>query len=599
MSKTRRLSILFASVGLLLLAGGMATLVFGQFNPSVAAVPTVIPTAINLIPLPSTLAGTVVNAAGVVADAIVQIQGTAIRTQSAKDGTFQFDNISGTTPVHVTAWAAGHFVGWTTVDPAAPDYAGGSNLTINLNALPTRDNSEYEWYTFEGVDGSAACGMCHREYPEWQADAHSQSATNPRFITMYTGADVNGNEGQMMEWRGDAPVPPDPAKPYYGPGFQLDNPGRAGNCATCHTPMASKEPNNQGCGWSGCHTSLTTERSNGIIGRSAIPINLRGDAAEGISCEFCHKISDVIVDPKTGLPYPDNPGILSMKLSRPKNDSEQVFYGTLVDVTRQDSYLPLLSESRYCASCHFGVFGGVVGMQRVTNGTIIYNSYGEWLESPYSDPETGKSCQDCHMPESDANFTVFPEQEGIPRDYAPMHHHTMPGATDETLLQNSVTLTTTAQLTEDGLQVEVSIYNDKTGHHVPTDAPMRSMILVVEAVDADGNVLELREGSVNPDFSGDYGGVPGKTFAKVLRDDWTGETPTSAFWRPVTIVEDTRLPALATDTTRYVFAAPDGNAVTVNVRLWFRRSFYELAKQKGWNDPDLLMEQETIQVPTN
>src|SRR5205823_1700147 len=111
--------------------------------------------------------------------------------------------------------------------------------------------------------------------------------------------------------------------------------------------------------------------------------------------------------------------------------------------------------------------------------------------------------------------------------------------------------------------------------------------------------LALREGPVNPAYSGDLGGLPGKTFAKVLKDKWTGETPTGAFWRPVTIVEDTRLVALATDTTRYTFDLPAGKVATVNVRLLFRRSFYELSKQKGWNDPDILMEHETIQVQAN
>src|SRR5690606_9004576 len=155
-----------------------------------------------------------------------------------------------------------------------------------------------------------------------------------------------------------------------------------------------------------------------------------------------------------------------------------------------------------------------------------------------------------------------------------------------------------AQRSGDQLEVEVSITNDKTGHHVPTDAPSRSLILVVEALDADGNPLALIEGPVNPDYSGDYAGVPGKTFAKVLQDKWTGETPTVAFWREVSIAEDTRIAAMATDTTHYTFDAPAG-AATVNVRLLFRRSFYELARQKGWNDPDLLMEQETLNVPAS
>lgn len=330
-----------------------------------------------------------------------------------------------------------------------------------------------------------------------------------------------------------------------------------------------------------------------------MPQFLDGDAAEGITCEFCHKIGDVVFDPETNLPRPDMPGILSVRLHRPADDSQQVFFGTLVDVTRQDTYLPLLSESEFCAGCHYGILGGVIGVGTVTGGVLVYSSYSEWLESPYSDPETGMTCQDCHMPVSSADWFVSPVRGGLTRDYVELHNHTMPGAADENLLQNSVTMESSAQRSGDQLQVQVSITNDQTGHHIPTDVPIRSMILVVEALDADGELLELLEGPVNPAFSGDYGGLPGRTFAKVLRDDWTGETPTAAFWRPVTIVEDTRLAALATDTTSYTFSAPAGTEVTVNARLIFRRAFYELMQQKGWNDPDILMEHETIQLPAN
>jgi len=56
---------------------------------------------------------------------------------------------------------------------------------------------------------------------------------------------------------------------------------------------------------------------------------------------------------------------------------------------------------------------------------------------------------------------------------------------------------------------------------------------------------------------------------------------------------------MATDTTTYTFDAPVGEAITVDVRLIFRRAFYDLMKQKGWDDPDILMEHEIIQVPAN
>ena len=186
----------------------------------------------------------------------------------------------------------------------------------------------------------------------------------------------------------------------------------------------------------------------------------------------------------------------------------------------------------------------------VTGGVTIYNSYGEWLDSPYSDPKTGKTCQDCHMPVVDQKYFVFPDAGGQVRDYIQLHGHYMPGAYDQNLLQNSVSMKTTAQRSANQLQVEVKVTNDQTGHDIPTDAPIRSMILVVEAVVASGKTVALSQGPVNPTWSGNYGGKPGKTFAKVLKDDWTGETPTTAYWRPVTVVEDTRLPALATELER-------------------------------------------------
>ncbi len=40
----------------------------------------------------------------------------------------------------------------------------------------------------------------------------------------------------------------------------------------------------------------------------------------------------------------------------------------------EDTYLPLYQQSQYCAPCHYGIFWD----------TTIYNSYGEWLDSPYS-----------------------------------------------------------------------------------------------------------------------------------------------------------------------------------------------------------------------
>jgi hypothetical protein len=535
------------------------------------------------------VAGIVQDARGPIAGAVVRVQLTENKTTTAPDGRFLLSGIAETGTITITAWSPGYYVGWTTA------VAGTAPVTITMKPHYTTDNPEYDWFEFEGRTGSAACALCHTQYPEWAADAHAQAAVNPRFLSLYKGTDVHGNPGPLTRFDSDGkPQPLSPDETDYGPGFRLDYPNRAGNCAACHTPMASKIPNTQNCGWSGCHTNVTTEWSRGIIPPAPSPLDLSGTAAEGIGCDFCHKIGEVYLNPETGLPYPDMPGILSMRLYRPP-EGQQLFFGTFDDIPRRDTYLPLEEESAFCAPCHYGVFGGIVGSGTVKDGVDIYTSYEEWLNSPYSDPETGQTCQDCHMPVSDLEYIVYPERGGLPRPNR-LHDHRMAGASDPELLQNSVTMTTTAQFQDGALHVAVAITNDKTGHHVPTDVPLRHMILVVEAFDADGNRLVLSEGPALPEWAGSYAGAAGKVYARVLQDQWTGETPTAAYWRPVKEIADTRLAAFATDITEYVFPADGERPVTVEARLIFRRAYQKLMEQKGWQDPDIVMEQARVTV---
>jgi hypothetical protein len=554
--------------------------------------------------LPTTVSGVVKNANGPVANAIVQVQGTSNQTTTAQDGTFTLhgNGLGGSQVVTVTAWAESHFIGWVNLDPRKPIWEDSDpGVVVTLQPLFDADNHEYTWFSQDGVSGSASCGLCHREYPEWQADAHSQSAVNPRFITMFRGTNVAGARGQLTQFKSDgSALPPDPSLPHAGPGFRLDNPDYPGNCATCHTPVAAKIPTTNSCAWSGCHASYTADKAEAINVKPSIrgvsPVGLMGIGEEGVACEFCHVVGGVTLDPNTRMPFPDMPGILSMKLLRPP-DGQKQFLGTLTDANRQQvTYSPLLSKSEFCAACHFGVFGGVVSNMKVTGGTVIYNSYGEWLDSPYSDPQTGKTCQDCHMPTKDTQFTVSPEKGGVLRDYVTYHDHSMPGASSQSLLWNAVTITSEAKRDGDTLRVQVSITNDKAGHAVPTDSPMRSVMLVVEARDAQGKHLPLQQGPSLPAWAGNYAGQPGKAFAKILKDNWTGEIPTAAFWRPTTIVEDTRLFPFVTDATTYSFTLPNGNPATVKVTLVYRRAFQKLAEQKGWNDPDQIMAEATIAV---
>ena len=124
------------------------------------------------------------------------------------------------------------------------------------------------------------------------------------------------------------------------------------------------------------------------------------------------------------------------------------------------------------------------------------------------------------------------------------------------------------------------------------------MLLIVSATDSGNQDLVPLDGPVVPSWGGagtapeDYGGKPGRGFAKILEQLWTEVAPTAAYWSPTVLREDTRIPALGKDVSEYDFLAPAaGGAVRVAAKLVFRRAFRQLSNWKQWNDPDILMKQ--------
>ncbi len=303
-------------------------------------------------------------------------------------------------------------------------------------------------------------------------------------------------------------------------------------------------------------------------------------------CDFCHKIWDVKLDPSTGLPYPNTPGVLSYEFRRPF-EGHQFFAGPFDDVAPgEDTYSAIQTESAFCAPCHFAVFWD----------TTMYNSYGEWLTSSYSEPETGQTCQDCHMPQLGATQFATDDAGGLTRDPITIFSHRMLGALDQDFLQNALEMRVETEHGDGYLQVAVSLFNDNTGHKIPTDSPLRHMLLVVEALDEDGNLLTLENGPTLPPWAGEgepdkgyYAGLPGKGYALILQELWTEISPSGAYWNPTRVVEDTRLEPFEEDFSIYRFSVPEGGAMQVHVKLLLRRAFIEMMDQKGWTDPDIIM----------
>ena len=534
----------------------------------------------------TSVTGLVRDANGPVAGATVRVKATEIETRTEPDGHFVLAGLEPNEPVVLTAWAKGYYIGGgkTEYKPGAP------NIVIVLTEHSDQDNSDYAWLSafanadYVGSGEDSNCENCHSDpnntqaslpFSEWQGDAHGLSAQNPRFLTMYNGTDTAGNQSPPTQYfhsrdYGRIPRRPDPNEPYFGPGYKLDFPEAAGNCAACHTPAAS------------INAPYSTD-----------PTTVSGVGAEGVACDFCHKIWDVTLNPVSGMPYPNMPGVLSFELRRPA-EGHQFFAGPLDDVAPgEDTYSPLQKQSQYCAPCHFGVFWD----------TVVYNSFGEWLASPYSNPQTGKTCQDCHMPPGQNNHFARLDKGGVIRDPNTIFSHFMPGAANEELLQNAVDMDVNAERNDERLAVTVTITNDQTGHHVPTDSPLRHLILIVKATDAQGDLLDFLEGPVIPEWcgvgdpkEGYYGGLPGKAFAKVLEELWTEISPTGAYWNPTRVLSDNRIAAFAADSSTYTFLADSRDKLSVDVVLLFRRAFIELASQKNWEIRDIIMEHKVVTV---
>jgi len=523
--------------------------------------------------------------------ATVRIQATTLASTTRTDGRFRLDPADPQPSFRVTAWKEGFYVA------GMEARSGANDLRIVIERHPVTDRSDYTWVPPEinradvderriraALDEAArvslrdaflplaekltlGCRDCHGGalYREWASSAHAAGARNPIFLGMYYGTDGSGNRGPpprkvITRDYGALPLKPDPRAPYYGPGYKLDFPVTAGNCAACHIPGAALDD------------------PYGID-----PASVRGVDARGTHCDFCHKVGGVQLAPDTGRPRAEMPGVLSLRVIRP-GPERQLFFGPYDDVdTGPDTFLPLMKRSEICAPCHDASFWGVP----------IYESFAEWQASPYA--TRGEHCQYCHM-RADGRTTNFAfGRGGVERDPASIPSHAMTGAADADLLSEAVALTVDATNEDGKLRLTVKITNDGAGHHVPTDSPLRQMILRVRATDERGGPLELLEGSTLPPWvgtrdgvPGHYGGQPGKVFAKVLRETWTGVEPTGAYWNPTQVVEDSRIAAMATDSSTYTFSA-SGARDHVQVLLLFRRAFIELAERKGWDRPDIVM----------
>jgi len=500
--------------------------------------------------------------------------------------------------------------GFTT--ESADCHTGVNSYTVVLHPVPSGEDANYSW--MPAGTGSTGCTSCHNDkYLQWQQDGHATVFSDQYFGTMYTGTDVykrlgietqtqRNSTGQKLRERNDSP---------YGPGYVLDHPNEQGNCAYCHVPAAVQQ----------------TNQPNNLF-RLIYNYNApSGDVkTEGITCDVCHKVTGVVLG-DDGLPFSDRPGVLSLSTTFPAF-GQQIVLGPNSNVTPDANPLspqmacePIYSESKFCAACHYGKFAD----------SVIYNSYGEWLQSKYSPKKVNpdgsgkvenseyRSCQDCHMLSTEkvkgtsissrtacsAEGDMFTDFDHNMMKYSNGgKYNSFPNVPQ--LIEDAATLTVKNEYdaNTNSLLIQTNVENVKAGHKFPTDSPLRHLILVIEARDEHGNLLPQISGDVIPAWGGvgntpdDYAGMPGKIYANLLTDRDTNLSPTAAYWNPTKHVftniakgnsSDTRLDPNVPDNAAFGIAIPSSGKVSVTVKLVYRYAFIDLARQKGWTRRDIIV----------
>jgi hypothetical protein len=458
-----------------------------------------------------TVAGCVTDRAGPIAGARVRWQGDGSFANTDAAGQFLLPARHGQSR-RVTASKPGYRVA-SIVPESRP-------IMLQLEPLPASDNDAYEWLSpHPDASQGGNCGNCHDAiYREWNGSAHARAARNPRLLQLLADPD------------GKSP-----------PGWDMSraHPLGVGVCVECHAPTLA-------------HDDLS---------------QAHGVAADGVHCDYCHKIADAPTD-KLGVRFGRN----GLVLLRPHH-GEQLSFGPLDDAVRAGesfAQLPVYHESRICASCHEGTVFGVP----------VYSTYSEWLDSPAA--AQGVQCQNCHMTPTGRLTNIAPGNGGIDRDPRTLASHRFPGSQAD-MLRRCLHLDMRCSTENGGLRVEVTLRAEQVGHRVPTGFIDRHLLLVVQAFDRRGGSMPLLTGSRLPRAAGDLADRPGWLYGK-LRPDKDG-TPLP-FWIGGVDVRETRLEPGRADVRSWVF---EGRPDRVEVQLWYRRFWQILADARGWADNDELV----------
>ncbi len=380
---------------------------------------------------------------------------------------------------------------------------------------------------------SEDCAECHEDsFNEWKVSAHARSAQN------------------------------DPIYENHEETFAVKEIGEDGItfCAGCHTPEG-----------------LAT----GSIGKTKWTSSKYEQA--GTSCITCHAISKVFPDERQGVPA-DSSYVLAPELVNeyPFANTNQTMENFLIRSAPKrhaaDLSSELYKEAEYCSSCH---------TQAAPNGKVEQDTYKEWLDSPYSDPDSGEfsTCIDCHMApvpgEPDKEISGQTTNGGKVKKK--VLDHRFVGANQalpylygdkemfdltEKMLKSSAAIEIVDVKQVDGnLDFKVKVTNKGAGHNLPTGATdLRQLWIDVEVVDPNGKTL-FASGKLDEHMEVDPDAV---MFHSKFYDEKSNLIDHHQVWR-IDKREDNLIPPKQSKYGEYSMTLPDNvNSLNIQAKLRYR-----------------------------
>ncbi|MBH24106.1 MAG: hypothetical protein CMH57_06575 [Myxococcales bacterium] len=282
------------------------------------------------------------------------------------------------------------------------------------------------------------CGQCHTaHYDDWEGSMHAYATQDPVFQAMLVKG-ILETEGKLDQF-----------------------------CIQCHAPIAAKfelspvYEDDDGA-W-----RVDFDMNNPLIGR-------------GVVCTSCHSMSEV--EATVNAEFKLDPNII---------------HGPNGSAAAQEAHPTVKSESltssTMCGTCH-----NVVNPK----GALLENTFSEWYASEFNsgDPNTDKSCQDCHMPaargeivegtEADIHRHRFVGVDLALIDDFPDKEEQLQLVTD--LLRSCVRLEVNrTEDHDDSYAIRVSMTNINNGHALPSGSTADRQVWVHITVtdDATGEVV--------------------------------------------------------------------------------------------------------------